>query len=152
MFGGETTWDASTDSLSWTHAIDLHTDSDVDIGRVEWRDGDLIEYGTAPGPAGMVHYHEVWRRQQVGEPVIVADRVGGVGRLARCGVRGAVFIDARPTVTPAGGLFAEQSWQCVFDVTISRRLHSKPVSVPTAIGASFDQFENSWTVVDRWLP
>lgn len=149
MFGGVTTWDDSAQTLSWSHDIDLHRGDRDDSGRVEWRDGDLIEHGSAMGPAGPIEYSEVWRRRETDASVMIADRVGGTGRLALCGQNGAVFIDDRPDGSTAGGLFTIRSWGWTFGVTIGLPLAGTPVPAPTRCGTTFHQFKNAWTVIEE---
>lgn len=148
MFAGETAWDAATEILTWTHDLDLHVDGRADSGRVEWREGDLIEHGTAMIAGDTIEYSEVWRRREPPCAVLLAERDRGVGRMAICGARGGVFVDDRPDGQPRGGLFTQRSWTWAFEVTIGVPLPSPPIDVLAKVGASFDQFGSTWTVTD----
>lgn len=136
-FGGYTTWRESTATLTWHHEFDLHPEAAGDSGAIDWHDGDLVEHGTAGLGDDMIRYTEIWRRRSApDEPLTIADRVDGVGRLARCGDRGAVTIDdRRPNGhgSHRGGVFTDRGRALAFDLVL---------------GASVDVSHQRWRVVE----
>lgn len=144
-FAGTTDWDEGARVLSWQHDLDLHPGPSDDAGRVEWRDGDLIEHGSADSAVGAIDYAEVWRRRSIdGATMTIAERVGGVGRLAACNGRVAVLIDDRPTGILRAGHAVDRGWATVFDLVLGGPL---PRDFDPTLGGrerSFTSFGCQW--------
>ena len=154
-FAGVTSWDPVRRTLTWDPQLDLHPGARVDCGRIEWVDGDLIEHGTADLLDETVHYTEVFRRRSLdGAPVVIADRIGGSGRLAWCGIRGAVLIDDRPAGLVRGGSFVDHGWAWVLDLVLGslpgaiRLTAGADPALGVEPGAELDLFGARWRVVE----
>jgi len=150
-FAGITRWDAASATLTWEHELDIHVDAENDDrGRVEWVDGDLVEHGTAAISGTEIVYSEVWRRSSaVAEQVVIADRIGGSGRLAWCGRHGALIIDDRPGGEFTGGTFVDHvsSWQ--FDMTIGVLARHDTGALPPVVPTNeFEACGAVWQVVE----
>jgi hypothetical protein len=92
-FAGTTTWTPADESIFWSHDIDLRADQNPDLGRVEWRSGDIVEHGTTDVFGVDKDFTEIWRRRSdPGDPMVIADRVDGTGRLAVTGDSLAVLL------------------------------------------------------------
>jgi len=135
-FAGSTAWDPVAETLRWSHELDLHGEDPVDVGRVEWVGGDLVEHGTAVVDGAAVDYVERWVQcAEPGSTVIVAEAEaeaeGGVGALG-----------SAPTVTVAV-VRRQGRWGTVLDDAGGVRLDP-----PGGIGVRFSHIGSQWRVVD----
>ncbi len=69
-FAGHTMWEPPC--LRWRHDIDDKRGRDaLDVGHVEWVDGDLVETGVVVIDGAEVPYVEVWRKAPAGGTRVV---------------------------------------------------------------------------------
>jgi len=150
-FAGITRWHAASETLTWEHELDIQVGADTDDqGRVEWFNGDLVEHGTAEIHGNEIVYSEVWRRRSaVAGQVVIADRIGGSGRLAWCGSRGALILDERPDGKFTAGTFVDHETSWRFDMTIgvlaTHEAGALPPVVPTY---EFEACGAVWQIVE----
>lgn len=148
-FGGVTTWEADTATLRWSHDLDLHPDPSDDHGRVEWRDGDLIEHGVAEQFGNEIAFSEVWRRHvDPATPIHIAERTSGIGRMAVCGSRAAIMLDDRPDGAVRGGNLSNRGWCWAFDHVLGLPLE-RPRALPQT-SDEFAAFGEQWRIIDRF--